>query len=301
MLRLPFVRIKYAILLPLFLILSCRTEAEIEPSVSLASIQVLPELLSENSGMIEFESLFWFINDSGNKPELYGYDKSSNEIIRTVEVSGAENTDWEDITQNEEYIFIGDFGNNGGNRTNLRIYIIDKSDLGSDTETVEPAGIIYFNYETQTDFTYSKENTPFDCEAFIAADDTILLFTKDWSACTTSIFSIPSVSGTYTARFRLELDVNGLVTSAARASDGQQDLLLLGYTPLIPFLWIFEDFNAEDLSFTSKERQNFIDNFATQTEGLLVSEDSNVYISSESVTELSVTKAARLFVFTAGN
>jgi hypothetical protein len=141
----------------------------------------LPEMLRENSGMIAYNDLIWFINDSGNDSAMYGYDRQQNKVVRTVHVKNARNTDWEEITQNDQYIFIGDFGNNAsGNRTDLRIYMIKKSDVG-DNDTVQPYGVINFSYEDQSDFTPQlPNNTDFDCEAFIATDNSIILFTKHW-------------------------------------------------------------------------------------------------------------------------
>src|SRR5512133_419544 len=102
----------------------------------------LPAILSENSGMIAYNDLIWFINDSGNDSAMYGYDRQQNQVVRTVHIKHARNTDWEEITQNDQYIFIGDFGNNAtGNRTDLRIYMVRKSDLG-DNDTVQHYGVI---------------------------------------------------------------------------------------------------------------------------------------------------------------
>ena len=43
-----------------------------------------------------------------------------------LSVNKEENVDWEDITQDETHIYIADFGNNNGNRTDLKIYKILK-------------------------------------------------------------------------------------------------------------------------------------------------------------------------------
>ena len=286
-------KIKPVILILFVFVISCSPEEAPESTAVFSKIQTLPEILSENSGMTEYESLIWFINDSGNQPSLYGYNKGSNEIVKTIEVSGADNTDWEDITQNSSSIFIGDFGNNDGSRSDLRIYIIDKMDMAGGSASVIPGGIIYFNYEDQTDFTSSNENTSFDCEAFIATEDSIFLFTKDWVSKKTSIYSIPVEPGTYSADFKVQLNVNGLITSAFL--DADYDLLLLGYTPFIPFLWTLEGFDTDNFTYTNCERKDFIDYYGTQTEGLLVSNDGSVYISSEAITDFTINKPPQLF------
>ena len=296
MLQVSYNKLKPVLLTLFVFVISCSPEEAPESTSVFSQIQTLPEILSENSGMTEYESLIWFINDSGNEPFLYGYDKGSNDIVKTIEVSGADNTDWEDITQNSSSIFIGDFGNNDGSRSDLRIYIIDKTDMsGGSVSAVIPGGIIYFSYEDQTDFTSSNENTPFDCEAFIATDNFIFLFTKDWVSNKTSIYSIPAEPGSYSAEFKVQLNVNGLITSAFLAADSNQNLFLLGYTPFIPFLWTLEGFDTDNFTYTNCERKDFIDYYGTQTEGLLVSNDGSVYISSEAFTEFSINKPPQLF------
>src|SRR3990172_248639 len=136
----------------------------------LVKVRDLPADLTENSGMIESGNLFWMINDGDHGAILYGYNNATGNIDRTVAVKDAVNTDWEEITQDAQHIYIGDFGNNNGNRTDLRIYIIDKSNLQTG-DTVTASGIIEFGFEDQTDFTSSPNNTSFDCEAFVVISD----------------------------------------------------------------------------------------------------------------------------------
>ena len=59
---------------------------------------------------------------------LYELNVTNGNVSRTVTIQNAANVDWEDICTDDDYIYIGDFGNNSGNRTNLRIYKVLKSD-----------------------------------------------------------------------------------------------------------------------------------------------------------------------------
>jgi hypothetical protein len=246
----------------------------------LSQIETLPVALSENSGMSATDELIWFINDSGNEPRLYGYNRNSNMVVRSVVVKDMQNRDWEDITQNETYIFIGDFGNNNGSRNDLRIIMVNKSDLNAATDTVIPFGNIEYHYEDQTDFTPASENTPFDCEAFIATDEKIILFTKDWVNLKTSIYEVPATPGNYAAEFQQQWNIDGLITSAAW-SEQDEELYLLGYTPVVPFLWIYKGFDPTDLSVSSGDRTDFIDFLGSQTEGMTIMSDGSILISSE--------------------
>jgi hypothetical protein len=241
----------------------------------------LPSELVENSGIVEFDSLIWFINDSGNSPLLYGYSMEKKAINRTAFVKGAVDADWEDITQNRKYIFIGDFGNNAsGNRKDLRIYVVDKGQLAAKTDTVVPE-VITFRYEDQTDFTsLPQEEVTFDCEAFISTEDSLILFTKDWKNRVTRLYTIPAKPGDYSAKYRKQWNINGLITAAAW-SEKSKSLYLLGYTPYIPFLCLFSGFSADHMSYSGDSRTDFPDFMGTQTEGLLIRTDGSLLVSCE--------------------
>ena len=91
------------------------------------------------------------------------------------------------------------------------------------------AGIINYSYEDQTDFTPAANySTPWDCEAFVVLDDSVILFTKDWQSNQTSLYTLPAKAGNYTAKFRKRYNISGLVTAAAW-SKSKKELLLLGY------------------------------------------------------------------------
>ena len=85
-------------------------------------VGALPDTVSETSGLIFHNGKLITHNDSGGRPELYEIDTTSLEITRTVTIENIENIDWEDIAQDDTHIYIGDFGNNGGDRTDLKIY-----------------------------------------------------------------------------------------------------------------------------------------------------------------------------------
>lgn len=83
--------------------------------------------MRETSGLICFNELFWTHNDSGGRPEIYGLDTQKGKIKATVIVSNASNVDWEEIAQDDQYVYVGDFGNNRGVRRDLCIYKIPKT------------------------------------------------------------------------------------------------------------------------------------------------------------------------------
>jgi len=258
----------------------------------LDKINSLPGTLSENSGMISLGSYIWFIEDSGNEPVLYGYNSDQNKVEITVVIKDVQNTDWEDITQNENYIFIGDFGNNDGSRKDLSIIILNKSDLETGADTIIPFGFIDFSFEDQTDFTPAVQATAYDCEAFIATTDQLMLFTKDWTNSQTRIYTLPTIPGNYSAEYKSQWDVKGLITSAAY-SDYTQEFVLLGYTPMVPFILIYNGFDSDLFAFESQTRIDFSSSWGVQTEGVLITQDGSILISSESNAQSS--NAASLY------
>jgi len=251
----------------------------------LSRVYTFPEELKENSGMTEYGDLLWNINDGGNEAAIYGFSVKDTGNYQKVMLRSAVNTDWEDITQDNGHLYIGDFGNNMGDRRDLRIYILNKPDLSTSTDTITVAGIINYTYENQTDYTpaanYSTPTTPWDCEAFVVMDDTVILFTKDWQSNQTSLYTLPAKAGNYTAKFRKKYNISGLVTAAAW-SKSKKELLLLGYQnyAFTPFISVVPDFSLNNLSFANTKRINF--NLpGCQTEGIAYSADGSVFVSCE--------------------
>jgi hypothetical protein len=270
--------------LPALMLITCSdTDAPPEVSATLDKIRDLPSEITELSGMTEVDGgVQWMINDGGNAAILYAYNPALGTIERRIAVKGAVNIDWEEISQDDQHLYIGDFGNNGtGNRSDLRIDIIRKADLSAALDTVSVSGTIDFIYEDQTDFTPQPANlTSFDCEAFIVVGDSVVLFTKDWLTEKTRIYTLPVTPGDHKARFRREFDVRGLVTGAAFSGE-QNELLLLGYDGMLqPFLWIVPDFGLDNLTFNNSNRVEFKE--TAQTEAIAFSANGAVYVGSES-------------------
>ena len=89
----------------------------------------LPEKVKETSGLLFLDGKIITHNDSGNDANLYEIDSLSGTILRTISIANATNIDWEDLTENDTHLFVADIGNNNGNRQDLKIYTILKSDF----------------------------------------------------------------------------------------------------------------------------------------------------------------------------
>lgn len=135
-----------------------------------------PEL-NEISGL-EFlnDTILVAHNDSGNSPHLYLLNLSGK-IVKKVLISNAKNVDWEDIACDNEYLYIGDIGNNSNKRSDLKIYRVRKADLlNVDFVT---ADMMPFAYADQIEFPPVEKELNFDSECLIASNDELWIFTKN--------------------------------------------------------------------------------------------------------------------------
>ncbi len=265
--------------------LSCNHQDRIIPDVSdFASIQLdtvqlqLNKLIEETSGLVKIDSTFWTHNDSGGQPALYQFDPVTGEIERTVYVNQAKNVDWEDLTHDDQYVYVGNFGNNFGNRKNLGIYKVSIESMMTNDQV--DAELITFSYPDQEKF-YSGYNHNHDCESMIAYGDSLYLFSKNWKDKQTKLYSLPKSPGDYSAKLLSSYDVRGTLTGAT-LSDSLDRLFLLGYNAgdgFDPFVWTISDWLGTDFLSGDKERVNILNR--RQTEGILMSDDETLYISAE--------------------
>ena len=211
-------------------------------TTNLSILQSLPlsNTISETSGLIEWDNFLYTHNDDSNV-NIYKLNKSTGDITTTHNLSGVINIDWEEISQDQNNIYIGEFGNNvSGNRTNLKIYKFLKSTISNPIiETIN------FSYSNQTDFTAQNvNNTDFDCEAFVVTENEILLFTKQWITQKSTIYSIPKVAGTHIATPLATINVGGLITGATYI-ENYNVIVLSGYnSTLSPFIYLIYDLNG---------------------------------------------------------
>jgi hypothetical protein len=212
----------------------------------------LPQELTEASGLFakSADSLFW-LNDSGNAPELYRTN-AAGKILATLPIPNSQNRDWEDLTADRQgRIFIGDFGNNANRRQDLCIYIWEAGEGRLDS--------IHFRYPDQDAFPpASVKEWTFDMEGFFYYQDSLHLFSKDKTrehSFITKHYVLPAKPGTYTASLRRQIELpKRVVTAAAISPDGETVVLLayrfkmlLGFFPLTPAdIFVFQNYAGTD-------------------------------------------------------
>jgi hypothetical protein len=254
-------------------------QSEQQPDLKLC-VDQLDDKLRENSGIIFYRDYLWTINDNGGKPVIYAFHPGTGKIVQTVSVVNARNRDWEDIAQDNDYIYVGDFGNNYGEREKLYIYRIKKKDIPVRRNDDVKAKSIRFSYENMPEGKSGKQRSSFDCEAFFAWHDSLYLFTKNWDNQTTTCYAVPAKPGEYVIKPKQSYDSDGLITGADIDHNGKY-VVLSGYKDYIPFLLIFYDIHMPDIFSGKMRRLEFPEFFDLQTEGVAIRSPKVIYISSE--------------------
>jgi hypothetical protein len=237
--------------------------------------------LNETSGLVKQNNNFWSHNDDTDR-KIYRIDTASTAIYQRVTISNSTNIDWEDITSGNGHIFVGDVGNNGGNRTNLRFYKIPESDITDSTMSVN-AGIINFTYSDQVDFTVNHNNNFYDCEAFFFMNDSIHMFTKGWVNRWTKHYVLPADTGNQIAQLVDSFNVGCLVTSAAIQGDSVIVLLGLNYSGTNScYLWVHNKFSGLDF-FSGNNRRFYLGNAFSigQMEAICFTDTNKGFITNE--------------------
>lgn len=266
-----------------FALLSCNPKTQDSPGhEDMETAFPLPKKLKEVSGMAlsKDKKVIWAIEDQGNKNVVYGIDLQGKQMA-DVQVSNADNHDWEDITADTEgNIYIGDFGNNDNNRQDLSILKLDLKDASQTNTAVTQT--TKFHYEGQTEFPPKKSNWLYDCEAFVEMDGNFYLFTKNRSKGfdgTFLVFQVPNKEGDFEAKLIGKLKLQGgysdaAITSAAINST-KDKIVLLNHKNI----QVLIGFTATD--FNQTKIQTISLNHNSQKEAVVFLNDQTLLIADE--------------------
>jgi hypothetical protein len=251
-------------------------------TLNLTTVSALPANFKEGSGLI-YTSTGKLLthNDSSGKNEIAIMDSLGN-LLKTIVVDSATNVDWEDITNdiNGNY-YIGDFGNNLNDRTDLKIYKIPNPELALNDTVV--AQTISFAFSNQSAFPPANSELNFDCEALVWKNDSIFVFTKNRTVPFngyTNMYSMPATPGNYIAQLTDSFycgpgpKENYWITAAA--FNGARDKLVLLSSAQI---WLFQNFNGTDY-FGGNVSNLQLSGF-TQKEGITFDNGLQLYICDE--------------------
>jgi len=263
------------------------------PNQNLQLIATLNNKIRETSGLALLNDVLITHNDKGRSNQIMLLNPDNGNLLQMITPDNIQNNDWEDLAQNEKYLFIGDMGNNEGERKNLAIHIIAINDINKNNTEVKSIGSINFTYPDQTEFDVSKKHN-FDCEAIICLNNQLYLFTKNRLDDKTNLYVLPTTPGNYTAKYIASFEVGGRITGADISSNGSK-VALLGFNKKSDcFIWILKDFEVDNL-FSGQNKKQIIGTYAQvgQMEGVAFKNDSTVFISSEEIVNVN----ARLYLF----
>ncbi|MAD96644.1 MAG: hypothetical protein CMB99_04875 [Flavobacteriaceae bacterium] len=255
--------------------------------VTVVEKYTLDQQIEETSGLLFYNNKIITHNDSGDNPQLYELNASTGVIERTIVISNATHVDWEDIAMDDTHLYIGDIGNNNGDRTDLKIYKVALSDFTS--QNTVTAEIINFSYADQQSFTSLPNATNFDAEALMDFGDSLLVFTKNWQDFQTKVYKIPKAPGTYSVSKVSTTNVSGLITGASKAESNNDFLFLCGYdASATPFLIAISDNRAagDDIfnnGFTKVSLQDNPLGIGSQVEGIVSYAKNKIYLTREKV------------------
>ncbi len=281
-----FILKKNQFLIFLFIIfVGCKNDKTLPPITEITPQKVteIPSTLNEISGMIfRNDTSLLAHNDGGQGARIFEVNLDEKKINRNIKIYNATNVDWEDLAQDDEYIYASDSGNFLGQRDDLKIYKISKSEL--ETKDSVAAEVIEFNYPDQGSFPPTEIHN-YECEAIISFGNELFLFSKNHLDLKTKWYSLPKNAGNYSATLVQEFESDGLITGAAISED-KNVIALLGYHKTAgdfePFIWLLYDFSDGKIFEGKMKKLDFTLN--AQFESICFGKNKNLYFSHESET-----------------
>ena len=269
-------------------------------------VEELDQTISETSGLAFINGRLWTHNDSEGEPKIYCIDTTTGHVIGAKVIAGVTNEDWEDMAKDKTHLYIGNFGSTSSNMQILRIKIEDLENPDIDTLTPRIIKFTYGNSDyPESDF--SATNTRFDCEAMIAKDDTIFLFSKNWIDHKTYLYAIPNqanVFHTITPIDTLQLDY---LVCGADYDYSSNTVALVGYTYDVsgsipdskPYITLLKNFEGNRFFSGSIETREFsaLSIKYSQTEGIVFRDYSRLWVTNEKYTHRLITIKSKLREF----
>ena len=171
-----------------------------------------PDEVVESSGLAQHQGLIWTINDSGDGAYVYGLNEAGN-LVKKVAIKHANNVDYESLAQDQQYLYVGDIGNNYGRREELVIYRLAWSDL----TRIEQFGSvkaekIKVQLNDRSKYRHRKAHN-YDFEALTVKDDELWLFSKNRLDGNTELYRFPKTPGLHRVNIAASFDTKSLITA----------------------------------------------------------------------------------------
>jgi len=266
--------LRIVLLIGINLLTACTSLATNNPNYSVLEESSLPEELKETSGLYcpEVGSAYT-VNDSGNEPIIYQIDSTGR--IMSKKVVSAENRDWEALTGDRQYFYIGDVGNNNGKRKFVQIHAVPKQGNKDSETNVTTSRVFYINNSIKRN---EYLNHDFDAETLVNLHDSLFLFSKSWNTGTLFIYQLNKIEAKQYVEHVSEIDgLPGIVTGGDFDRKNNR-FILVGYE--IKAMGSFSPFIAilnRDLTL-----QKFFElSGFGQVEGMCVTPNGEVWFTQE--------------------
>lgn len=259
---------------------------------------ILPSEIEESSGLIFFDNKFWTHNDDTDN-HLYSFEFEHDPPFDAHPMESLQNKDWEEIQQDENYLYIGDIGNNSGNRTDLKIYKIEKASL-FDGQAGIAVDSIMFSYEDQENFDPPGPlQTDFDAEAFVVSEGNIYVFTKQWISRKTAVYRFPNEPGVHDAEKVDEYNVEGLVTGVTYMADMELAALTIYDFPEIsaPRILLMYDFSEHDFFGANKRFLKISNLIGRPIEAITTMDGLDFYVTNEQINTEGMLASQQIYRF----
>ena len=234
-----------------FLSSACKTHDSDAPFAATYSVSVAPAangwesisdsstgplVLEEVSGGVparDFPGCFWALEDGGNPAALYLIDFATGALRATLNLTGATNTDWEDLASDGTFLYLADIGDNQAERGFVRIYRLPEPT--SAQLNVTPGDTLNWTPSELQMRRFVYPDGPRDAESLVAvpfSDDILVITKRDPEARVYSYSRTSAAAGEETLLFRGTLP-HFYSTGAAAWTSADQDsawLALRTYT-----------------------------------------------------------------------
>lgn len=170
---------------------------------------------TELSGLVRSRSqagVLWTHNDSGDGPRAFALT-ADGARLGEVAITGAQAVDWEDIAATPRTLYLGDIGDNAGQRAEVVVYRVPEPRLqGGAPATSEPATAIRLRYP----------DGPHDAEALLADATTgaLVIVTKSLTG-SSGVYVAPAAGGALRRTGTLDLGLGQAITAGDVSGDGR--------------------------------------------------------------------------------
>ncbi|MEM5499945.1 hypothetical protein WNY77_21285 [Paraglaciecola mesophila] len=211
-----------AIVLSFISINSCAVAGQ--SGYSIIESHSLPSELEESSALFcAGKDQIYSINDSGNAPIIFQLS-DNGDILSQRSPENVKNKDWEALTADDEFFYVGDIGNNRGTRKNVTIYKFPR-DVNVNAKTVNMS----LAYEGNNTKANESLNHDFDAEALVAVDDDLVLFSKSWRSDLLNVYLVDKNKGKQKLSANITVEgIPGVITGADYDKMNEQ-YVLVGY------------------------------------------------------------------------